>query len=136
MKTFRIWLEERDNIQDVILTKLGLDKNTGLGAPLKGFDHDTNGDPFVIRQLEDLGEWKSLSPEKQAEARSMIARGEGTVGDLVNLLSSIDDTGEKLGIQPPEGGDEETPQQQPPPPSPQQPPQKYTPPLGYSSLEV
>lgn len=121
MKTFRVWLEEKDNIQDVVLTKLGLDKNTGLGTPLAKFDHDTNGEPFIIQQLEDLGEWKSLPPEKQAAARDIIQQGQGTVGDLIALLSSSGESTEKVGVQPPEGEDSPKPKPHQQPQTPQQP---------------
>jgi len=129
MKTFRVWLEEKDDgdIQATILDRLGLDKNTGLGTSLGHFDHDSNGEPFVLRQLQDLGFWKSLPPEKTAEARNMIMSGDKTVGELIQSLNSSVDPTEKVGVSPPEG---EEPKKEKPPEPQSQPSQAPVPPQG------
>lgn len=81
---FKLWLEEKDKeyYQDMILSKLDLDKEKGLSQSLDIWDTEK-----LLSKLNQLGEYKSLSKEIQSAIEARIKSGSGTVGDLINIIS-------------------------------------------------
>lgn len=84
MKNFKIWLEEKDRsyYQDMILSKLDLDKEKGLSQTLDLMEPDK-----LISKLSELGEYKSLPKEIQSAIESKIKSGSGNIRDLINIIS-------------------------------------------------
>lgn len=84
---FKKWFEAREKnreyYQDMILSKLGLDKDIGLSQSLDMLDPDT-----IINKLNELGEYKSLDQDAQNAVEAKVRSGSGTVGDLINIISA------------------------------------------------
>lgn len=82
---FKIWLEEKDReyYQDMVLSKLDLDKDKGLSQSLNVWDPDK-----LLSKLSELGEYKSLPEDVQKSIEAKIKSGSGTIGDLINIISS------------------------------------------------
>jgi len=100
MKTFQIWVESRQKqeIADTLVSQLGLNKETGLSAPLDSFDPSD-----LASKIQGLGIWRQLSPEKQAAVKGKIDNQQGTIGDLVDEMIEIDTSGNLGGVSPPIG---------------------------------
>lgn len=119
MKPFLLWLEEEDknNLKDALLHILHLDED-GLSTPLEAFDSSE-----LLSQLDGLGEFKSLSAEKQNEIKTIINQQKGTVGDLVDAMTGMDTGSEESALQPPRGKEEPKQEPEPQPEQPQAPPE-------------
>lgn len=82
---FKLWLEEknREYYRDMILSKLDLDKDKGLSQSLNVWDSDK-----LLGKLSELGEYKSLPEDVQKSIEAKIKSSSGTIGDLINIISS------------------------------------------------
>jgi hypothetical protein len=100
MKLFKEWMEQRDqnNIKQTILALLGLDDD-GLGVPLESFEG-------ILTKLKPLGIWQTMPAEKQAAITSMVEKGIGTVGELIDKMTEMGDSVEKTGVLEPQGDEE------------------------------
>ena len=83
---FKTWLEakekDKDYYQNMILSKLDLDKEKGLSMSLNLMEPEK-----ILNKLNDLGEYKSLSKDIQDSIEYKINSGSGTIGDLINIIS-------------------------------------------------
>jgi len=96
MKTFKIWLENKEqNIKDTILQSLGLD-DKGLETPLENLDAD-----HVLSKLEPLGMWNSMADGKKNEIHQIIKTQQGTIGELIDKICNLGDNVESPGVMPP-----------------------------------
>lgn len=83
MRTFKNWLENKQsNLQDTVLQLLGLDED-GLETPLESLDTKE-----LYKKLAPLGIWKTLSPENQNALFTIIDKGLGTVGQLIDKMGN------------------------------------------------
>ena len=96
MKTFKIWLENKqNNIKDTVLQLLGLDED-GLETPLESLDTKE-----LYRKLIPLGIWRTMPSETQTVLITIIVKKIGTVGQLIDKMSSDSDTIESPAVMPP-----------------------------------
>jgi hypothetical protein len=98
MKSFRMWIESREqNIRDTILTLLGLDED-GLETPLESLKPEN-----IISKLEPLGMWNNLPADKQNTIKAMIKNQLGTIGELIDKITSLGPNNlESPGVMPPQ----------------------------------
>lgn len=117
MIPFRNWMEQRENnSKETILALLGLDDD-GLGVPLEAFESKD-----ILHKLEPLGFFQTLPAEKQSAIRSMIEKGIGTVGELIDKLEAKGNDVETSSMLPPQG----EPEKQPRKPEPFAKPEPFT----------
>jgi hypothetical protein len=81
---FKIWLEAKDKeyYQNIILSKLDLDKEKGISMSLNVMDPEK-----LLNKLSELGEYKNLPKKIQNSIEYKIRSEAGTIGDLINIIA-------------------------------------------------
>lgn len=88
MMNFKKWLAEFDDkdfnyYKNMLLGKLNLDHTQGLSQGLDAWEPE-----HIIAMLNGLGEFRELSSEVQDQVIGQVKSRMGTIGDLVQLMSS------------------------------------------------
>ena len=72
-----------DFFKNLVLGRLNLNRVDGLSATLNTWEPDA-----LINVLNDLGEFKNLPSNVQQQVLGKVRSGEGTLGDLIKMMSS------------------------------------------------
>lgn len=84
---FKTWLEFQEKdfnyYKQLVLSSLGLESPDGLSVGIDSYDPEN-----LISKLEALGEFKELAVDKQKQIKDKISIGEGTVEDIIRLMSN------------------------------------------------
>lgn len=97
MKSFKIWLEAREeDVQDTLLSLLGLTRDD-LETPLKLLDPSE-----ILSQLRPLGLWNTLPSYIQDALTTIIKDKIGNVRELIEKILDFANSKETTsGIRPP-----------------------------------
>ena len=87
---FKLWLLEFEGkdikyYQNILLSKLDLDKDKGLSQSLNVWESDK-----LLSKIQDIGEFKNLSSDLQKEIIDQINSKTGTLNDLAVMMSSAE----------------------------------------------
>lgn len=84
MKTFKLWIEEREfeKNKDFFISYLDLDKKQGLGISLDGFDKKT-----LFKKIKSSNFYDKLSDIAKDRIEKTLFSNNKTVGDLVRAVS-------------------------------------------------
>jgi hypothetical protein len=85
--SFKTWFEAEekdfDFFKNLVLGRLNLSRADGLSATLNTWEPDA-----LINILNDLGEFKNLPNQIQTQVIGRVRSGEGTLADLIKMMSS------------------------------------------------
>lgn len=87
---FKTWLEfqkkDFNYYKNLILAKMGLDSPEGLSVPIDSYEPEN-----FKSELEALGEFKELKSDVQEKIKKNIDAGEGTIEDIIRIMSDEKD---------------------------------------------